>query len=64
MYRDEINQLKIQIAELTELYNSGSGRQHNDTEVTELRKSIMILSETNKQYEEQLIQAQNHIIYL
>jgi hypothetical protein len=50
---------------LTDLYNSGSGRNnYSETEISELKQSLIILNETVKQYEEQLIQAQNHIILL
>lgn len=61
--QQEIAQLKAQIAELTLIYNNTSGRS-GEAEAVELKKAIAILEDTIKQYEEQLIQAQNHIIFL
>jgi multidrug resistance efflux pump len=64
IYREEINTLKVQIAQINELYNRENNSQDKEEEISYLKQSVSTLSDTVKQYEEQLIQAQNHIIYL
>ena len=67
VYRQEIENLKIQINKLNEMYdqNQASAPEHSYfSEVIQLRQEVTTLNSKVTEYEENLIQAQNHIIRL